>query len=222
MLSSFALGASDCYVMFDHVFTHKGDRQLWEDWSFDGRRQVNPAMPRDWIATSIFDTGIYVFRVEVLHMERAWTNPPHVQFGWWNFPRGEDTSIRHIASPPLLLTHLEPPAPGKPWVYEYVGRVRALDVTFMYYGAGPKAELDGRVTDWNWKTAFGPTTVSTLFNPRENAFDADNDGKISEAEYPNVEFRAILSIYLPGAAEYPGLSTHLSAFSPWRGKQPKR
>lgn len=46
-----------------------------------------------------------------------------------------------------MLTHLEPPAPGRPWVYELIGTVRALDVAHMYYGKG--SNKDKHVTDWD-------------------------------------------------------------------------
>jgi hypothetical protein len=209
-------------VLFDHEFKHTGSRQLWEDWNFDTRKLFKPDVPKDWLAKEhpILDRGIYVCRVEVTRMERAWTVPAHVQFGWWNFPRETDPSIRHIAAPPVLLTQLQPPVEGKPWVYEYVGTIWSLDVSNMYYGMGPKAGQPGKVTDWDWRHAYTADTAYTLFNPRDNRFDADGDGKITEQEYPDIVFRMSVTVYLPGSPRYQELSSKLSPFVGWRGKTP--
>jgi hypothetical protein len=159
---------------------------------------------------------VYVWRVEVQRMERAWQSPMHVQFGWSNFVREIDPSIKHVAGPPLVLTELQPPAPGKPWVYEYVGSIRSLDVTHIFYGAGPKAALPWRVTDWDWRHAYAQNTAYTLLNPRGNPLDANNDGWISEAEYPDLEFRSTLTVLMPGDPEYAQRSGALSPFKAWR------
>jgi hypothetical protein len=196
------------FPLFDLEITHRGDRQLYSNWDFQTHRKTNPEAPLDWRAgaPSLFDAGVYHWRVEVVRMERAWKSPMHVQFGWWNLPK--DPVIRHIASPPLLLTHLEPPAPEQPWVYELIGTVRALDVAHMYYGQGPNQ--DKHVTDWDWSQAFAPDTAYTLVNPRKNDFDADGDGKISEAEYPDLEIRTVLTLHRPGSPAYESLRAQLS------------
>jgi hypothetical protein len=106
-----------------------------------------------------------------------------------------------------MLTHLEPPAPGRPWTYELVGAVRALDVKQMYYGKGP--DKDKHVTDWDWSRAFAPDTAYTLVNPRKNDLDADGDKKISEAEYPDLEIHVVLSIHQPGSPTYESLLARL-------------
>jgi hypothetical protein len=195
------------FVLFDLEITHRGDRQLYSNWDFQTHRKTNPAAPADWRSgePSLFDAGIYLWRVEVTRMERAWKSPMHVQFGWWNIP--QDPVIRHIASPALMLTHLEPPAPGQPWVYELVGAVRDLDVAHMYYGKGP--DQDKHVTDWNWSRAFAPDSAYTLINPRKNDLDADGDGKISEAEYPDLEMHTVLTLYRPGSPAYESLRARL-------------
>ncbi len=197
------------FVLFDKVVTHRGNRQLHLTWDFQERIPTHPTMPTNWLspASPFFDRGLYQFHVEVRRMERAWSSPMHVQFGWWNMAK--DPLIRHIASPPLLLTKLEPPAPGQPWVYEQVGTVRSLDRKNMYYGAGPK---QGKlVFDWDWRQAFARNTAYTLINPRDNKLDADGDGKISETEYPDLEMRVVLTIHGPDsplcksrAADLPG------------------
>jgi hypothetical protein len=176
---------SSSFVVFDQVVTHRGDRQLYKNWDFQTKLATNPDAPNDWLApeSPFFDEGVYQFRVEVLRIERPLDSPVHVQFGWWNF--ADDPVIRHIASPGIMLTDLQPPAPGKPWVYEAVGTVRSLDGAQMYYGAGPNR--DKKALDWDWRRAFGPNTAYTLVNPRDNDFDADHDGKITEAEYPDIE-----------------------------------
>lgn len=208
------------FVLFDFVSTHTGDCQDYDNWNFDDRRKFKKDLPLDWLAGErpILDHGIYVWRVEVRSMERAWASPMHVQFGWSNYTRDIDPSIKHVAAPPLLLTHLDPPPPGKPWIYEYVGTIRSLDVTHIFYGAGPKAKLPWRVTDWDWRHAFAQNTAYTLLNPRDNELDADGDGRISEAEYPDLEFRSTLTVYLPGDSAYDSLAGKLSPFEPWREK----
>lgn len=220
--ATLSFAAPDRFVLFDHVFKHTGARQLYEDWNFDTRKKFNPDAPLNWLegAKPILDYGIYVCRVEVVRMERGWKTPPHVQFGWWNFPKEVDPSIRHIAAPPILLTNLEPPASGSSWVYEYVGTLRSLDVSCIYYGMGPKAALPGRVTDWDWRHAYTADTAYTLFNPRDNRFDADGDGKISEAEYPDIEFRMTLTVIMPDSPDYAKYAGNLSPFVGWRAKSP--
>jgi hypothetical protein len=200
-------GTPSSFVLFDLEITHRGDRQLYSNWDFQTHRKTTPAAPTDWRAghPSLFDAGIYHWRVEVVRMERAWKSPMHIQFGWWNIP--QDPVIRHIASPALMLTRLEPPAPGQPWVYELVGTVRALDVAHMYYGKGPNQ--DKHVTDWDWSRAFAPDTAYTLINPRKNDLDSDKDGKISEAEYPDLEIHTVLTLHRPGSPVYESLLARL-------------
>lgn len=200
------------FVVFDQVVTHRGDKQLYQNWDFQTDLPTNPKAPTDWLAPEgpFFDEGIYQFRVEVRRMERPLVSPIHVQFGWWNFPH--DPVIRHIASPALLLTQLQPPAPGKPWVYEAVGTVRSLDRAAMYYGAGP--DLDKNALDWDWHRAFGPNTAFTLVNPRDNDFDADHDGKITEAEYPDIEMRCVVTIHGPDSPLYKSLAARVGKPAP--------
>ena len=208
------------FVLFDHFFKHTGSRQLYQNWNFDTRKEFAPGVPLDWLAgrQPILDVGIYLCRVEVTKMERPWSTPPHVQFGWWNLSKEADPSIRHIAAPPIILGELQPPAPGRPWVYEYIGTVRSLDVTHMFYGAGPRAALPGKVTDWDWRHAYAAGTAYTLFNPRGNQFDANGDGKLDDVEYPDIEFKLVLKLFLPGSPRYREIAGRLSAGQPSRGK----
>ena len=199
-------------MLFDKVVTHRGDRQLHLNWDFQERIPTHHTMPTNWLsaASPFFDRGLYQFHVEVRRMERAWSSPMHVQFGWWNI--ANDPLIRHIASPPLLLTNLQPPAPGHPWVYEQVGTVRSLDRKHMYYGAGPKK---GKLAfDWDWRQAFARNSAYTLLNPRDNKLDADGDGKISEAEYPDLEMRVVLTIHGPDSPFAKSASLNPSLRSP--------
>jgi hypothetical protein len=202
-----AAGKPSSFVLFDLEITHRGDRQLYSNWDFQTHRETSPEAPMNWREgkPSLFDAGIYHWRVEVVRMERAWKSPMHVQFGWWKILK--DPVIRHIASPALMLTHLEPPAPGQPRVYELVGAVRELDVAHMYYGKGP--DQDKHVTDWDWSRAFAPDTAYTLINPRKNDFDADGDGKVSEAEYPDLEIHTVLTLHRPGSPAYESLLARL-------------
>jgi hypothetical protein len=206
------------FVLFDFVSVHTGDCQDYADWNFDDRRRFNKNVPLNWLAGEkpILDHGVYVWRVEVRRMERPWKSAMHVQFGWSNFVREIDPSIKHVAGPPLVLTELLPPAPGKPWVYEYVGTIRALDVTHIFYGAGPKAALPWRVTDWDWTHAYAQNTAYTLLNPRGNPLDENGDGWISAEEYPDLEFRSMFTVYMPGDPEYEAVSGRLSPFKAWR------
>ncbi|RPI19986.1 MAG: VCBS repeat-containing protein [Acidobacteria bacterium] len=203
------------FIVFDQVATHRGDKQLYKNWDFQTRLATNPDAPTDWLApeTPFFDEGLYQFRVEVLRMERPLDSPLHIQFGWWNFPK--DPVIRHIASPGIILTDLQPPSPGKPWVYEAVGTVRSLDGQHMYYGKGPNA--DKKAVDWDWRRAFGPNTAYTLVNPRDNDFDADHDGKITEAEYPDIEVRCIVTIHGPGSPVYESTAAREGGLAPSGG-----
>lgn len=100
-------------VLFDQVVTHRGDRQLHLTWDFHERIPTQSAMPTNWLAVEspFFDRGFYQFRVEVRQMERPWTSPMHIQFGWWNIR--DDPLIRHIAAPlPERLQDRSLPAPG--------------------------------------------------------------------------------------------------------------
>jgi hypothetical protein len=200
-------GEPSNFILFDLDITHRGDHQWYSNWDFQTHRKTNPQAPANWRAAenSLFDTGIYHWRVEVVRMERAWKSPMRIQFGWWNI--SDDPVIRHIASPGLLLTHLEPPAPGQPWIYELVGAVRALDVAHMYYGKGPNQ--DNHVTDWDWSRAFAPDTAYTLVNPLKNDLDDDGDGGISEMEYPDLEIHTVLTLHRPGSPAYESLCTQL-------------
>jgi hypothetical protein len=202
-----AANTSSSFTLFDLEITHRGDRQLYSNWDFQTHKRTNLAAPMNWREgePSLFDAGLYHWRVEVIRMERAWQSPMHIQFGWWNIPK--DPVIRHIASPALLLTHLEPPASGKPWVYESVGEVSTLDVAHMYYGKGPNQ--DKHVTDWDWSRAFAPDTAYTLVNPRKNDLDSNGDGKISEAEYPDLEIHTVLTLHGPDSPHYESLRARL-------------
>jgi len=200
-------GEPSSFVLFDLEVTHRGDHQWYSNWDFQTHKKTNPKAPTNWLEgeQSLFDTGIYHWRVEVVRMERAWKSPMHVQFGWWNIT--DDPVIRHIASPALILTHTEPPAPGQPWVYELVGTVRALDKAHMYYGKGPNK--DKHADDWDWGRAFAPDTAYTLVNPRKNNLDENSDGTISDAEYPDLEIHSVLSIHRPGSPAYESLLARL-------------
>lgn len=200
------------FVLFDNVVTHRGAHQLYQNWDFETRQKTSPGAPTDWLQggdRSFFNAGIYHLRVEVRRMERAWDSPMTVQFGWWNIEK--DPEIRHIASPPLPLSHLIPPLPGQPWVYELIGTVRALDKISMYYGKGPRA--DQQVVDWDWSRAVAPGTFYTLIRPVKNKLDLDGDGKISEAEYPDIEFRIVLTIHGPASPAYEFLRERIKGFT---------
>jgi hypothetical protein len=192
------------FVLLDQVVTHTGNQQLYQNWDFNMGHKTPATAPTNWLApeSPLFDHGIYHWRVEVRRMERPWASPMSVQFGWWNITG--DPEIRHIASPLLILTNLTPPAPGQPWVYEQVGTVKSLDRRHMYYGKGPDA--DKNALDWDWRRAFAPNSGYTLLNPLENKLDRDGDGKITEAEYPDLEYRSVLTIHGPGSPLYESLN----------------
>jgi hypothetical protein len=182
------------FVMFDQVVTRRGQHQLFKNWDFITHPPLQPGTPTDWTQGgehSVFNTGIYHFRIEVRRMERAWDSPMTLQFGWWNILK--DPDIRHIASPdtaPRAACAAGPgPALGLRAHRHRAGARQGLHVLWRRPEQGQESHrlgLESRVR---------PDSFYTLIRPQQNQLDKDGDGKISEAEYPDIEFRAVLTIH---------------------------
>ncbi len=200
------------FTLFEGDIIHNGDQQEHKNWNFNTKRETNPDIPTDWLQggeKSLYHTGIYNFRLEIRHMERAWDFPMTMHMGWYNLPNDPDE--RHIATPGVQLVNLIPPTPGKPWVYELTGKIQTLDTLCMYFGSGPNAHT--KVNDWDWKQTVAPNTFYTFINPRNNNLDLDGDGIITEEEFPDTECHASLTIYTPQAPEYEFLNERISNFN---------
>lgn len=76
-LEKVSSGKPSNFVLFDLEITHRGDHQWYSNWDFQTHKKTNPEAPTNWLEgeCSLFDAGIYHWRVEVVRMERAWKSP---------------------------------------------------------------------------------------------------------------------------------------------------